>query len=59
MKTRLISLACMILQICGSAKSNISSQVPNDWMLNNKEYQASIKEINGNLVISNAAYEYR
>lgn len=57
MKTKLISLACMILQICGSAKSNISSQVPNDWMLNNKEYQASIKEINGNLVISNGLIE--
>lgn len=57
MKTRLISLACMILQICGSAKSNISNQVQNDWMLNNKEYQASIKEINGNLVISNGLIE--
>ena len=57
MKTKLISLACMILQICGSAKSNISSQTKNDWMLNNKEYQASIKEINGNLIISNGLIE--
>lgn len=57
MKTRLISLACMILQICGSVKSNISSQTKNDWMLNNKEYQASIKEANGNLIISNGLIE--
>ena len=47
---KIIIIIYLILQICGYAKSNISSQTKNDWMLNNKEYQASIKEINGNLI---------
>lgn len=54
---KIIIIIYLILQICGSAKSNISSQTKNDWMLNNKEYQASIKEINGNLIISNGLIE--
>ena len=57
MKTRLIFLACMILQICGSAKSNTYSQVQNDWMLNRKGYQASIRETGGDLVTSNGLIE--
>ena len=57
MKKRLIFLACVVLQIYGPAKSNTFSQVQHDWMLNNKEYRASIKETDGNLVISNGLIE--
>ena len=57
MKKRILLMACLMLQICLTAKSENNNRGDNDWMLNNKGYVAHISEKNGNLVLSNGLVE--
>ena len=57
MKKRILLMACLMLQICLTAKSENNNRGDNDWMLNNKGYVAHISEENGNLVLSNGLVE--
>ncbi len=57
MKKRILLMACLMLQICLTAKSENNNRGDNDWMLNNKGYVANISEKNGNLVLSNGLVE--
>ena len=42
MKKRILLMACLMLQICHTAKSENNNRGDNDWMLNKKGYVAHI-----------------
>lgn len=57
MNCRILALACLCLQMGFSVKAAEMNEAKKDWMLDNRDYKASVQEVDGNLVLSNGLVE--